>query len=411
MKCCRLVVALIAAISFSRGVLAGNLTTLHSFVGTDGRHPNAGLTLDGATLYGTTEGGGSAFGGGTVFSINTDGSAYRVIHAFHGSDGDGLEAGVTLDGSKLYGTTFASSPAGTFGTVFVVNTDGNGFQTLHQFQGSDGSGPVANLTLAGGALYGTAESGGLSNKGTVFSLNSDGTNFKVLHSFIGSDGSQPTSALAMAGSTLYGTTGGGGALGQGTVFSMNTDGSGFQLLTSTFNGGFDPYAGVIVNGSTLYGAMNSGSGGNSGDSSVFAMNADGSGFHVLHSLSKAEGTSVFMSQLTLNGSKLYGMAEFGGSHLSGTLFSVNTDGTNFQVLYNFDLIDGQYPARGVVIDGSMLFGTTMSGGDSNAGTVFALTVPEPSSIWLLATGVVSSILPLIYRKFGRRDERKRPEAG
>ena len=55
-----------------RRVLSINL--LHSFAGTsDGEDPSAGLTLVGSTFYGTTATGGSISGGGTVFSINTDG--------------------------------------------------------------------------------------------------------------------------------------------------------------------------------------------------------------------------------------------------------------------------------------------------------------------------------------------------
>jgi uncharacterized repeat protein (TIGR03803 family) len=44
-------------------------TTLHSFAGTDGRAPWAGVTLDGAgNLYGSTQGGG-AYGHGVVFQL------------------------------------------------------------------------------------------------------------------------------------------------------------------------------------------------------------------------------------------------------------------------------------------------------------------------------------------------------
>jgi len=55
------------------------LTNLHSFGGTDGANPYAGLTVagDGNTRYGTTANGGSG-GWGTVFAINTDGTGCPV---------------------------------------------------------------------------------------------------------------------------------------------------------------------------------------------------------------------------------------------------------------------------------------------------------------------------------------------
>src|SRR5439155_10512461 len=57
------------------------------------------------------------------------------------------------------------------GTVFVVNTDGSGFTTVHSFTGgSDGGSPHGSLVLSGNTLYGTASGGGSLGNGTVFSL-------------------------------------------------------------------------------------------------------------------------------------------------------------------------------------------------------------------------------------------------
>jgi uncharacterized repeat protein (TIGR03803 family) len=61
---------------------------LRSFTGSpsDGFCPSAGLVLFGTTLYGTTSFGGVANadwpdGMGTLFSLNTDGSAYTVLRS------------------------------------------------------------------------------------------------------------------------------------------------------------------------------------------------------------------------------------------------------------------------------------------------------------------------------------------
>ena len=71
----------------------------------EGAAPAAALTLSGDTLYGTAEYGGS-FADGTVFSINTNGSGFTVLHDF-GAVGDGSapQAGLTLSSNVLYGTT------------------------------------------------------------------------------------------------------------------------------------------------------------------------------------------------------------------------------------------------------------------------------------------------------------------
>src|SRR5439155_24179086 len=120
------------------------------------------------------------------------------------------------------------------GTVFAVNMDGTGFTNLHNFSptisytNSDGARPDAGLTLLGDALYGTTENGGSSGYGAVFAVNIDGTGFTTLHSFTAgsgsaytnSDGSHPLAGLILSGNTLYGTAFYGGGSGNGTVFGI-----------------------------------------------------------------------------------------------------------------------------------------------------------------------------------------------
>src|ERR1035437_9285297 len=161
---------------------------------------------------------------------------------------------------------------------------------------SDGSAPVAGLILSGTTLYGTAQYGGPNDNGTVFELNTDGTGFTILHSFTAdpypyifgtnSDGANPQAGLILSGNTLYGTAGSGGSSGQGTVFKVNTNGMGFTNLYSftlrsgsfprTNSDGASPTAGLILSGNTLYGTAEQG--GSPGYGTVFAVNTDGSGF-------------------------------------------------------------------------------------------------------------------------------------
>jgi len=55
--------------------------------------------------------------------------------------------------------------------VFSINTDGTGFTLLHEFSESDGSWRSGSLTLSGSTLYGaTSPVGEGSGYGVVFSL-------------------------------------------------------------------------------------------------------------------------------------------------------------------------------------------------------------------------------------------------
>lgn len=201
---------------------------LHSFTvsATDGRTPYGSLTLSGSKLYGMTyQGGVSNYG--TVFSMNIDGSGFAMLHSFNFVSSDGADPGgsLTLSGSKLYGMTADGGSNGN-GTLFSINTDGTGFGLVHSFTGStsDGANPYGSLMLSGSKFYGMTNLGGSSNAGMLFSLNTDGTGYAPIHSFTGgaSHGAFPQysdPALSDDGSMLYGMTYKGGTSNRGVVFS------------------------------------------------------------------------------------------------------------------------------------------------------------------------------------------------
>ncbi len=223
----------------------------------EGAYAAAGLTLAGSTLFGTTTEGGT-YGAGTIFSMNPDGSDYQPLYSFGDSAGDGVApaASLTQVGSTLYGTTRAGGSYG-YGTLFSIGTNGSGYKVLYSFSGktADGAYPEAGLTLLGSTLYGTTDAGGSDNAGTVFSYDPGDNAEQVLYSFSGgpTDGADPEAGLTVVGSSLFGTTTGGGIAGYGTVFSINPDGSGEQVLHSfSAADGADP-GGLTLVGSTLYG--------------------------------------------------------------------------------------------------------------------------------------------------------------
>jgi uncharacterized repeat protein (TIGR03803 family) len=85
---------------------------LRSFAGSpDGEYPYATLIAKGNDLYGTTEFGGSgpsacgSLGCGTIFKMSASGKHYTVLHSFVGSDGEQPLAGLFVKGRSFYGTT------------------------------------------------------------------------------------------------------------------------------------------------------------------------------------------------------------------------------------------------------------------------------------------------------------------
>jgi uncharacterized repeat protein (TIGR03803 family) len=412
LKCLFPLSTLLAALGLilTNPAAAQTFTTLHSFTNSlDGAGPFGNLALSGGILYGAAFGGGTN-GSGMVFAVSTSGLNYTNLHSFSGPDGASPSGGVILSGGVVYGTTFGGGTTGN-GTVFALNPNGSNFMTLHNFSAiipgpdgfyvnSDGASPLnQGLISSGNILYGTAGMGGTNGSGTVFSFNIATTNFDTLYNFslldpryyTNSDGGYPESGLLVSDSTLYGTTSSGGPNigGSGTVFAISTNGTNYTVLhnfaaLSGNSDGFGPAgAGLILSGNTLYGTASGG--GTNGYGTIFSLNTSGTNFAVLHTFNYSDGDDP-VAGLTMSGNVLFGTTELGGTNGNGTVFSLNTDGSHFTVLHHFTELsgsgtnsDGAKPGGGLVLSGNTLYGTAQGGGSSGHGTVFSLTVVLPVS--------------------------------
>ena len=154
--------------------------------------------------------------------------------------------------------------------------------------------------------------------------------------FTNSDGAHPVAGLILSGDTLYGTAFQGGSSSAGTVFAINADGTGFTTLynftapsypsyPSANTDGAYPFGALILSSNTLYGTANGG--GRWGQGTVFAINTDGTGFRNLHSLNP------------------------------GNALNTNSEGRSIAAL---------------VLSSNTLYGTAESGGNGDNGTVFAV---------------------------------------
>ena len=237
------------------------------------------------------------------------------------------------------------------------------------------------MTISNNTLYGTALLGGTNGEGTVFKINTDGTGFTNLYTFSAGDGALPNGTLTLSGNTLYGTTSFGGD-GAGVLFKVNTDGSGFTNFYS-FTGGDDgslPVGLLLLSGNTLYGATLYG--GANGNGTLFAINTNGTEFTTLYTFSAGGGTAPYItnsdganpSLKILTNNTLYGRAGFGTSSGDGSVFKINIDGTGFTNLHNFTGSDGADPGS-AVLSGNTLYGTASRGGTNGDGTVFSLSLP------------------------------------
>jgi uncharacterized repeat protein (TIGR03803 family) len=414
---------------------AQQFTTLYTFSSNNfngvGYGPVGGLTLVGNTLYGTTAGGGgnvNTAGYGTIFSYNLATSAESTLHSFLDGTSDGLSpmGTLTLVNGTLYGTTAGGGP-NNYGTVYSYNPATGNESVLYSFSSQDPSGstPLAGLTSNGTLLYGTTSADGPADSGGVFIYDTATGVETTLHSFsyAGNDGVVPVAGVALVGNTLYGTTEYGQAVnGFGTIFGYNL-GTGQEAVLHDFdttNGiafstadGAEPVSNLTQVGNILYGMTMSGGANNNG--AIFSYNVATGIETIVHSFTAAtdgfpyqnenvvqlvqaqgdqETNQVPEGALTRVGDTLYGTATSGGANGAGTLYSYDLATGAFSVLHNFGLSNqptaSSSPVSGLTLVGSTLYGTTLSTGTT--GTIFSFSVPaetQSSPLGVGANGQVS----------------------
>ncbi|CCW36580.1 hypothetical protein CTKA_01297 [Chthonomonas calidirosea] len=388
------------------------IAVLHSFSSdsmysnADGAYPQNPVVVgpDGR-VFGTAAFGG-VDGAGVLFSVDSDGSNFQVLHTFTGGNDGGYPVSIIqLPDGTLFGTASGGGTNGT-GVVYRVNPDGTQFQVVHNFAAwivitplpypynADGVAPYGLIQGADHALYGTALEGGAFGGGVVFRLQLDGT-FTVLHTFSGTDGASPIGLLQGMGGALYGACRDSGANGGGDLYKLLPDGSGFTVIHN-FNapgytsnsyvnaGGAEPYTYLVQDQSgTLYGTTLDG--GTYGGGVLFKIQTDGSNYTLLHEFGGPEFllqpiASIPSGQLVLKGDQIYGTCINGGSsNGGGVLYTIPTyASTNPEYLFEIHSFDfgqdpnnGGGPAGGLTLgpDGE-LYGTTGSGGSNGTGVVF-----------------------------------------
>jgi hypothetical protein len=371
--------------------------------------------------------------------------SFNVLYTFHGSDGAHPETGLTIDrGGTLYGTTVYGGSGGSTsscayqegcGVIFQLVHRGSEWilNPLHRFTGgSDGSGPGGRVLFGpGGLLYGTATAGGARKGlcpqgcGTVFTLRPSGKachntfcpwTQTVLYEFQFTEGAEPSGDLAFdQGGNIYGTTVSGGinlcsGMGCGTVYELThvksrwSESMLYEFSSQVGPPGYWPLSGVILdNNGHVFGATSQ----TQESSSVFELTPfragwtettlplppipfSGSGSIVQYSRNGKGWTSTtvykFPQAAFLNGpltldaaGNVYGVTTGRGY---GSVFKLthSKSGWTYTSLHDFSNgSDGAQSYGEVILDAhGNIYGTTFLGGDmtscvNGCGVVWEIT--------------------------------------
>jgi uncharacterized repeat protein (TIGR03803 family) len=410
----------------ARESLAQTFTTLHSFAtaaydsnttnviynrtNNDGINPG-GLLLWSNGLYGVANGGGTN-GNGTLFVALLDGSGFTNLYTFPTQIGGASPSGSLISAGNIFYGTAMSGGINETGTLFSFSPTNGALTNIYNFSTgvTNGYYPTDGLVLSGKTLYGMAE-GGTNNVDLIFSINDNGTNFQDLHSFAMGGGSFPytnfdgytiAGNLLLSGNTLFGVMEYGGLDGWGTAFKVQTDGSGFTTLYNftNENDGAAPSGGLVLDGETLFGVATSG--GSNLTGTIYSMDTNGSNFYVLHTFAPGNWNASAScaaytnsdganpdGSLTLSDGVLFGATGVGGTNGDGTIFSIRTDGADFTNLYQFSPIISGLYNS----DGALPVGSLIISSNTLYGTTTLGGVHGSGSVFSLTLGTTDGSAP------------------
>ncbi|MBX3165085.1 MAG: hypothetical protein KF900_11455 [Bacteroidetes bacterium] len=199
--------------------------------------------------------------------------------------------------------------------------------------------------------------------------------FTVLKHFTAATDGALGREIIQSGTTIYGTSFNGGSENVGTLFSFDIIGNVFTVLkhfTTAEYGMFGSNKPIIKDsGTIIYVATSISSSGSTGR--LFSFDTNGNVYTVLYSFSLLTGGA--QKQIIKIGNIIYGVTQSGGTTSGGVLFSFNLTTTTHTTLKNFTAAtDGSNFKIFVHTGGTMFYGITQAGGSNNVGTLFSFDI-------------------------------------
>jgi uncharacterized repeat protein (TIGR03803 family) len=345
-----------------------------------GMFPSGTLQESGNYLYGSTFGGGTS-DVGTIFRINKDGSNYIKLHEFDGKEGAFPNGQLTLIGETLFGTTTWGFGDNNNGNIYKINIDGTGFKKLYDFDGTNGYTPNGSLVFYKGKFYGNTSDGGANDHGVIFSINTDGSGFSKILDYISDEtGERSENSIIISNDVIYGVS----TVDYGSVFRVNTDGTGLKKIfkMNDVSGDFSYCKPLLIN-DELY--ITTSEGGENGVGTIFKIKTDGTGFTVLYNFdgidNDPDSWGFRNNSLMFHNGKIYGTATDNGINEHGYLYSINLDGTGFTKISDFNGEYGSMPylCDLIIDDNEDIYGMTTFGGKYSGGIIYKYSLGEPST--------------------------------
>ena len=345
------------------------------------------LKANDGKLYGMNYGNQAA--GGDLFSFDPATSIFTdFVHFDSANVHEPLGSLIQVTNSKLYGMTTAyidsiSHNYYFLGAIFNFDINTHTFTDVYHFNNSTGSYPIGSLLkVANNKLYGLTSGGGSHLFGSIFSFDYITNSYADIHDFDSLNGSYPYGNFIQAtNGLLYGLTSKGGTNNGGALFSIDTATNTFINVHNFQNiSGMNPYGSLLqANDGNLYGMACTGGANNHGvlfqydiSSNIYTDKIDLNSSNGYYDTIFQIGVHPYMIQASDN--KLYGITTYGGGNGFGTVFQYDLTTNTYNVIFNFDNVNGAYPMEGLTEDGSS------SGISTNTIQPFNLKVfPNPAN--------------------------------
>jgi len=142
----------------------------------------------------------------------------------------------------------------------------------------------------------------------------------------------------------------------------------------------------------IYGTTTAG--GSSGVGVLYSMNLDGTNFQVLHSFqNQPDGANPYDSPTMGNDTKLYGVTAAGGASNAGTVYSYDTATQTYQKLADFTGANGKGPLGAMTWFNGKFYGLANTGGLNGVGDIYSFDPATNSLTDVYDMDSSSGILP------------------